>query len=134
MTAPSKTLELGRKNRREVLGGDIVDRGAKAAWDFAQPYQELIEEYCWGAVWGRPGLSRRDRSLLNLGMLVALGRSNQLALHIHGALNNGITPEEIREVFMQTGVYCGAPAGQEAFRVAREVFKERGLALDEKAK
>jgi 4-carboxymuconolactone decarboxylase len=134
MTERSKTWEQGRKIRREVLGAEQVERGAKAAWAFAEPYQELVEEYCWGAVWGRPGLSRRDRSLLNLGMLVALNRANQLAVHIHGALNNGVTPEEIREVFMQAGIYCGVPAGHEGLRVAREVFKERGIALEEKPK
>lgn len=133
MTAPTERMEAGRALRREVMGAEHVDRGAATAWPFAKPYADLVTEYCWGAVWSRPGLSRRDRSLLNLGMLAALNRSEELALHIGGALNNGVTPEEIREAFLQVGVYCGAPAGMEAFRAARKVFEARGIVPDEKA-
>jgi 4-carboxymuconolactone decarboxylase len=131
MAIQNGRLEVGRAIRREVLGSEYVDRGATAAWPFAQPYLDLVTEYVWGAVWSRPGLSRRDRSLLNLGMLTALNRSQELAVHIGAALNNGVTPEEIREALLQAGVYCGAPAGLEAFRVARQVFEQRGLKLDE---
>jgi 4-carboxymuconolactone decarboxylase len=133
MSGSNKTLETGRAIRREVLGADYVERKAATSWPFAKPYADLVTEYCWGAVWARPGLGRRDRSLLNLGMLAALNRSEELALHIGGALNNGVTPEEIREAFLQVGVYCGAPAGMEAFRIARKVFEERGLVFDETA-
>src|SRR5690606_2222355 len=111
----------------EVMGAEYVERASVTAWPFAQPYADLVTEYCWGAVWGRPGLSRRDRSLLNLGMLAALGHSQELKLHMGGALNNGVTPEEIREVCLQVGVYCGVPAGMEALRLAREVFEARGV-------
>jgi 4-carboxymuconolactone decarboxylase len=128
----SKTLEAGRAIRREVLGADYVDRKASTTGTFAKPFADLMTEYCWGAVWGRPGLSRRDRSLLNLGMLCALNRSDELAAHINGALNNGITPEEMREAFMQVGVYCGMPAAMGAFRIARQVFEESGLVFEEK--
>jgi 4-carboxymuconolactone decarboxylase len=133
MNESNKTLEAGRTIRREVLGADYVDRKATTAWSFAKPYQELLTEYCWGAVWGRPGLSRRDRSLLNIGMLAALNRNDELELHIGGALNNGVTVEEIREAFLQIGVYCGAPVGLAAFKAARKVFEERGLVFEEAA-
>ena len=132
MTESNKGLEAGRAMRRKVLGGELVDQGAKAAWPFAQPYMDFITEHVWGAVWTRPGLSPRDRSLLNLGMLAAMGRGQELGIHLNGALNNGLTAEEIREIFIQVGAYCGAPLGQEAFRVARKVFEERGLTPEKK--
>ncbi|HVO88609.1 MAG TPA: 4-carboxymuconolactone decarboxylase [Casimicrobiaceae bacterium] len=117
-------LDKGMQIRKDVLGAQYVERSMKTADDFNMPFQELVTEYCWGAVWGRPGLSLRTRSLLNLAMLTALNRSHELKLHIRGALSNGVTREEIREVFMQAAVYCGVPAGVEAFRCAREVFAE----------
>ena len=120
-------FEAGLKNRREVLGAEYVDKSIASADDFNMPMQELVTEYCWGEVWGRPGLTRQQRSMLNLGMLVALGRSHELRLHIHGAINNGLTKDDIKEVFLQTAIYCGVPAAIDAFRNAREVFKEMGL-------
>jgi 4-carboxymuconolactone decarboxylase len=89
--------------------------------------QELVTQYCWGEVWNRPGLDRRTRSFLNLAMLTALNRPHELKLHVRGALNNGLTKDEIREVFLQSAIYCGVPAAIDSFRVAREVFKEMGI-------
>ncbi len=120
-------FEAGLKNRREVLGAEYVDKSIASADDFNMPMQELVTEYCWGEVWGRPGLTRQQRSMLNLGMLVALGRSHELRLHIRGAINNGLTKDDIKEVFLQTAIYCGVPAAIDAFRNAREVFKEMGV-------
>ena len=118
------TFEKGRAIRSSVLGKEFVDNAFKQADDFSMPMQELVTEYCWGAVWTREGLTRQSRSILNLGMLSALGRSHELKLHIRGALNNGLSREEIREVFMQVAIYCGVPAAVESFRCAREVFAE----------
>lgn len=115
-------FEKGLQVRKEVLGADYVETSLRSADDFNRPFQELVTEYCWGAVWGREQLPRKTRSLLNLAMLGALNRSHELRLHIRGALNNGVTKEEIREVFMQLAIYAGVPAGVEAFRVAREVL------------
>ena len=117
----------GLQTRREVLGSDYVDASIKAADEFNMPMQELVTQYCWGDVWNRPGLSRRDRSLLNLAMLTALNRPHELKLHVRGALNNGLSKEEIREVLLQTAIYCGVPAAIDSFRVAKEVFKEQGV-------
>lgn len=119
-------LEEGLKIRREVLGDAYVDASMASADAFGRPLQELIGEYCWGAVWGRPGLDRRSRSLLNLAMLSALGRLNELRLHTQGALNNGVTPEEIREVVLQVAIYCGVPAALEAQRTVRAAIEEHG--------
>jgi 4-carboxymuconolactone decarboxylase len=117
-------FETGMKTRREVLGNAYVDSAIANADDFNMAMQTLVTQYCWGAVWSRPGLDRRTRSLLNLAMLTALNRPHELRLHIRGALNNGVTKEEIREVFLQTGIYAGIPAAIDSFRVAREVFKD----------
>lgn len=114
--------ERGLAVRRDVLGREYVDASIERATAFTQPLQELVTDHCWGAVWTRPGLSRRDRSLLNLGMLTALGRSHELKLHVRGALNNGLTPEEISEALLQAGIYAGIPAAVEAFRAASEVI------------
>ena len=116
--------EKGLAVRKAVLGADHVERSLKTADDFNRPFQELITEYCWGAVWTREGLPRKTRSLLNLGMLSALNRPTELKMHVRGALNNGVTRDEIREVFMQVAIYCGVPAAMESFRLAREVFSE----------
>ena len=116
--------EKGLAVRKAVLGADHVERSFKNADDFTMPFQELITEYCWGAVWTREGLPRKTRSLLNLGMLSALNRPTELKMHVRGALNNGVTREEIREVFLQVTIYCGVPAAMESFRLAREVFDE----------
>jgi 4-carboxymuconolactone decarboxylase len=120
-------FDQGLKTRREVLGADYVDAAIKNADDFNMPLQEYITQYCWGDVWNRPGLDRRTRSLLNLAMLTALNRPHELKLHLRGAINNGVTKDEIKEVFLQAAVYCGAPAAVDSFRVAREVFKELGI-------
>jgi 4-carboxymuconolactone decarboxylase len=96
----------------------------KTADDFNKPMQELTTEYCWGYVWGREGLDRKTRSLLNLAMISALNRPHELKIHVAGALRNGVTREEIREVFMQVAIYCGVPAGVDSFRTAREVFAQ----------
>jgi 4-carboxymuconolactone decarboxylase len=119
--------DAGLKTRREVLGAEYVDKSIAAQDDFNRPFQELLNTYCWNDIWNRPGLSRKTRSMLNLAMLTALNRGPELRLHVNGALNNGLTKQEIQEVFLQTAIYCGVPASVEAFRVAREVFKERGV-------
>jgi 4-carboxymuconolactone decarboxylase len=119
-------FQQGLQTRREVLGAEYVDAAIANADDFNRPLQELVTEYCWGDVWNRPGLDRRTRSMLNLAMLTALNRPHELKLHIKGALNNGVTKEEIREVLMQTAIYCGVPAAVDSFRNAREVFKDLG--------
>ena len=117
-------FERGLAIRREVLGADYVDQAIAAADDFTLPMQRYVTESCWGAVWGREGLDRRTRSLLNLAMICALNRPHELKLHVKGALNNGVTREEMREVFLQVAAYCGMPAAIDAFRTAREVFAE----------
>jgi 4-carboxymuconolactone decarboxylase len=109
---------------REVLGAEYVDKSISQADDFNRPLQELVTEYCWGAVWSRPGISRKMRSLLNLAMLTALNRPHEVKLHLKGALDNGCSKEEIMEVLLQTAIYCGVPAAVDSFRLAREVFSE----------
>src|SRR5689334_6844564 len=118
--------EKGLSVRREVLGADYVDNAIRSADDFNRPLQELVTEYCWGAVWGRPGLPKKTRSMLNLAMLTALGRPHELKLHVKGALKNGVTREEISEILLHAAVYAGVPAAVDAFRTAREVLKEVG--------
>lgn len=120
-------FDKGMEVRRAVVGDAYVDRSMKNADEFSMPMQELVTEFCWGEVWTRPGLDRRSRSILNLGMISALNRPEELAAHIRGALNNGVTKEEIRECFLQVAVYVGMPAGLGCFKVAREVFKEMGI-------
>jgi 4-carboxymuconolactone decarboxylase len=112
----------GLKNRKEVLGEAHVERSFATADDFSMPYQDLITEYCWGAVWDRPGLPRKTRSLLNIAMLTALNREEEFKLHVRAAFRNGVTRDEIREVLLQTAIYCGVPAANAAFKQAREVF------------
>jgi 4-carboxymuconolactone decarboxylase len=114
----------GLEIRRAVLGPDYVDKAVANADDFNKPLQDLVTEYCWGAVWGRPGLEKKTRSMLNLAMLTALNREHELRLHLRGALNNGVTRAEISEVLLQCAIYCGVPAAISSFRIAREVFKE----------
>jgi 4-carboxymuconolactone decarboxylase len=127
MIVNKERFEEGLKIRRAVLGADFVDNAIASADDFSRPLQELVTEYCWGEVWGRPGLERKTRSLLNLAMLAALNRPHEIKLHIRGALNNGVTKDEIKEVFLHVGIYCGVPAAVDSFRIAREVFKEMGI-------
>jgi 4-carboxymuconolactone decarboxylase len=123
-------LDAGLNVRREVLGREHVDRSLAQASEFSRPMQELVTEYCWGAVWTRPGLERGTRSLLNIAMLIALNRRAELELHIRGALTNGVTPLEIQEVVLQAAVYCGVPAGIEAVRAAEAVFTAQGIPLE----
>lgn len=115
-------FDEGLAVRREVLGEDYVNQALANADDFSQPLQKLVTEYCWGEIWTRPGLSRKTRSLLNLAMLAALNRDHEFKLHVRGALRNGCSKEEIQEVLLQVSIYCGVPAGVQAFRLAREVF------------
>ncbi|WP_374302325.1 carboxymuconolactone decarboxylase family protein [Ferrovibrio sp.] len=119
-------FDRGLKVRREVLGADYVDRSLANANDFMMAFQHVTTEWCWGYVWGRPGLDRKTRSIINLAMLTALNRAPELRLHVKGALNNGLTPDEIKEVLLQATIYCGIPAGLEAFKTANEVLQEAG--------
>jgi len=120
-------FEKGLAIRRAVLGADYVDKSIASADDFSRPMQELTTEYCWGTIWSRPGLDRKTRSIINLAMLTALNRPHEIKLHVRAALNNGLTKQEISEIFLQTAIYCGVPAAIDSFRIAREVFKEVGL-------
>jgi 4-carboxymuconolactone decarboxylase len=115
-------LEVGLQTRREVLGAEHVDRSLEQATDFARPMQELVTEYCWGAVWARPGLDRKVRSLLNIVMLTALGRRHELEVHVRGAVTNGVSATEIQEALLQTAIYCGVPAAMDATRAAEAVL------------
>ena len=123
-------FEAGLKVRREVLGADYVDASMAAAGDFMAPFQRMTTEWCWGRVWDRPGLDRKTRSLLNLAMLTALGKTQELRLHVRGALTNGVSVDEIQEVLLQATVYCGIPAGLDAFRAAHEVLVDVGAPLE----
>jgi len=120
-------FEKGLKIRREVLGADFVDKAIASADDFNRPLQEIVTQYCWGEIWGRPGLDRKTRSIINLAMLSALNRPHEIKMHVKGALNNGLTKDEIKEVFLQVAIYCGVPAGVDSFRLAKEVFTELGI-------
>jgi 4-carboxymuconolactone decarboxylase len=117
-------FEKGLAIRRAVLGADFVDNAFATADDFNRPLQELVTQYCWGEVWGRPGLDRKTRSMLNLAMLSALNRPHEIKAHVKGALANGLTKDQIKEVFLQVAIYVGVPAAVDSFRIAREVFKE----------
>ena len=121
-------FDRGLEIRRRVLGSEYVDRALESADEFNGPMQELVTEYCWGEIWGRPGLGPKTRSLLNLAMLSALNRPHEIKTHVRGALNNGVTHEEIAEVFLQVAIYCGVPAAIDSFRIAREVFDEQSTA------
>lgn len=119
--------DTGMKIRREVLGDAYVDRATQNVDDFNRDFQRLVTEYCWGAAWGREGLSRKQRSLNNLCLLAALNRPNEFETHVRGALRNGCSLDEIRETLIQVAVYAGIPAGVEAFRLARKVLAEEGI-------
>ncbi len=121
-------LQLGKDIRGEVIGKQRSEGALASATDFDRPFQELALKYCWGEVWGRPGLDRRIRSIVNLSMLSAMGKPNELKIHIRGALTNGVTRQEIQEVFLQACIYAGLPAAGEAFRLAKEVFEEAEFA------
>lgn len=120
----SDRYEKGLEVRRAVLGADYVDQSIARADAFTEPFQNLVTEYCWGEIWTRPGLDRKTRSLLNLAMLTALNRPHEVRLHLKGALNNGVSREEIQEVLLQAAVYCGIPAALDSFKIAAEVFRE----------
>ena len=115
-------FDAGLNTRREVLGAKYVDQAMAGVDDFNRDFVELLNTYCWNDIWNRPGLPRKTRSMLNLAMLTALGKEHELKLHIRGALNNGLTKDEIKEVFLQAAVYAGVPAAVVAFRCAKEVF------------
>jgi 4-carboxymuconolactone decarboxylase len=119
--------DRGLKVRREVLGDEYVDNAISSADDFSRPLQEYLTAHGWGASWARPGLEKKTRSMLNLAMLTALNRGHEFRIHVKGALNNGVTKEEIREILIHSAVYCGAPAAMDSFRIAKEVFKEQGI-------
>lgn len=114
----------GTEIRKAVLGKDYVEKSIAGADDFSRPMLELATEYCWGRIWSRPGLERRERSLINLAMISALNRPHELKIHVKGALNNGLTREQICEVFLQVAIYAGLPAGIDSVRIAREAFAE----------
>ncbi|CAM3741674.1 carboxymuconolactone decarboxylase family protein [Polynucleobacter brandtiae] len=122
-----EAFEKGLKTRREVLGAEYVDQSIENADAFNMPMQELVTEYCWNEIWNRPGLDRRTRSIINLSMITALNRPHELKLHIKGAINNGLSKEDIQEIFLQTAIYCGVPAAIDSFRCAKEVFTEMGI-------
>ena len=124
-TETDELFKLGLEIRREVLGKEYVDASLESANDFNMAFQRITTEWCWGYGWGRPGLDRKTRSLINLAMLTALNRPHELAAHVRGALANGATPGEIQEVLLQTAIYVGVPAALESFRVAERVLKER---------
>ncbi len=128
MDAALKPLyDRGLKVRKEVLGDAYVDNAINSADEFSQPLQEYLTAHAWAASWARPGLERKTRSMLNLAMLTALNRGHEFRIHVKGALNNGVTKEEIREILIQAAVYCGAPAAMDSFRIAKEVFKAEGI-------
>lgn len=120
----SESFERGLATRREVLGKQYVDDSISKADDFNLPMQELVTEYCWDRVWNRPGLERKPRSMINIAMLTALNRPHELKLHIKGAIRNGVSRDEIREILLQTAIYCGVPAAIDSFRIAREALAE----------
>lgn len=119
-----KLMDGGLAARREVLGEEYVDRAMKNADDFNKPFQEIVSEYCWGLCWTDKTLSRRERSILNLGMIAALGKPHEFELHFRGALRNGLSEEELRSVLIQIAVYCGIPVGVDCFRIAKQVLAD----------
>lgn len=131
MNDENEMFKKGLAVRREVLGPDYVDGSMAKADDFMMAFQQITTEWCWGYAWTRPGLDRRSRSMLNLAMLTALNRPAEIKLHVKGALNNGLTTEEIKEILLHATVYCGIPAGLDAFKAAHEVLKAEG-ALESK--
>jgi 4-carboxymuconolactone decarboxylase len=122
----SDQFKKGLEMRRAVLGADYVDGSLAKADDFMMAFQEITTEWCWGYAWTRPGLERKTRSMLNLAMLTALGKPAELKLHVKGALANGVSVDEIKEILLHATVYCGIPAGLDAFKAAHEVLKAEG--------
>lgn len=127
-----EVMDLGHRNRRKTLGDAYVDRSINNAQqdDFLQPLQEAVTGLAWGAVWGRPGLDLKSRSLITVSVLLALGRRHELKLHLNGALNNGWTREELQEILLHAGCHCGMPATVDGYRIAKEVLDERAAAAD----
>ncbi len=120
-------FEKGLKIRKEVLGAEYVEKSLANADDFTSPMQRLVSEYCWGAVWGREELPKKTRSMLNIAMLAVLNRPNEFKLHIRGALRNGVTKEEIREILLQVAIYAGVPAAIDSFKNAKEILEKESL-------
>lgn len=120
-------FDKGLKTRKEVLGDEYVNKSLQNTDDFNMVMQEHVTQYCWGDVWNRPGLDRKTRSFLNLAMLTALNRPHEIKIHVRGAINNGLSKDEIAEVFLQSAIYCGVPAAIDSFRIAKEVFVEMGI-------
>ncbi|MBL4601740.1 MAG: carboxymuconolactone decarboxylase family protein [Emcibacteraceae bacterium] len=128
----TKLFDEGMKIRRSVLGDDYVDNAISNMDDFSAPLQELVTEFCWGSIWTRDGLDKRTRSLLNIAMLSALNRPHEIKIHLKGAIRNGCTPEEIREVILQIAVYCGVPAAIDTMKMARQILTEENKLNDAK--
>ncbi|ABE34017.1 carboxymuconolactone decarboxylase family protein [Paraburkholderia xenovorans LB400] len=124
----TERFAVGEQRRRDVLGNEYVDQSLRNADAFNRPFQELVTEYCWGECWGDPTLVPRERSLLNLGMIAALGKMHEFELHVRGALKNGVSHEQLRAALIQIAVYCGIPVGVDCFRVARKVLAEQNAA------
>jgi 4-carboxymuconolactone decarboxylase len=124
MAGESKLLERGLANRTEVLGKAHVERARGRATPFTQDFQDFITQYAWGAVWDRPGLPRKTRSMITIAMLAALGREEELRLHVRASRNTGVSRDEVKEVLLQSAIYAGVPAANSAFRIAQEVFNE----------
>jgi 4-carboxymuconolactone decarboxylase len=122
-------FEKGLEIRKAVVGEEYVNRSLENSNSFNMPFQELVTSYCWGHVWGRPGIDRHTRSMLNIAMLCALNRPHELKLHLRGAVNNGVTPEEMQEILLQVAIYCGVPAALEGFKIATEVLNEMGVEI-----
>ncbi|MEQ9488751.1 MAG: carboxymuconolactone decarboxylase family protein [Alphaproteobacteria bacterium] len=120
-------FDKGLAVRKKVLGDAYVENSIGKATDFTMAFQEFVTENCWGYTWTRDGLDLKTRSILNLGMLCALNRGNELKVHVRGAVNNGVTKEEMTEIFIQVGTYCGMPAALEGFKIAQEVFDDMGV-------
>jgi 4-carboxymuconolactone decarboxylase len=133
MTKKTAQYDRGMKCRREVLGDEYVDRALGNADAFNEDLQDLVTEYGWGASWGRGVMARRDRSILCLGMLAALNRPEEFKLHFRGAIRNGLSIDELREICLQTAIYCGIPASLDAFRLAREVFDAEGIDVSQRS-
>lgn len=127
----NEKFDQGLAMRKQVLGEEYVNNSIENADDFTMDLQKLVTEYCWGTVWQREGLSLKMRSIINLAMITALNRPHELKLHVRGALNNGLSREEIREVLLQTAIYCGVPAAIDSFRIAKSVFAEEDAAASE---
>src|ERR1700690_2309649 len=134
MSSESNHFKQGLAARREVLGAEYVDSSLAKADDFMMAFQHITTEMCWGYAWTRPGLDRRTRSMLNLAMLTALNRAPEIKLHVKGALTNGLTVDEIKEVLLHATAYCGIPAGLDAFKAAHEVLVKEGALTGKPAK